>query len=84
MFNKKLKVKNLVLTTGTILLEGTSHTQVYKVLKCAQNVNYNSIAKKIEVGDLVVCSEWMHNNSFKLDGKTYYIITPKRIKGYFQ
>ncbi|OBQ56081.1 hypothetical protein JJL45_05290 [Tamlana sp. s12] len=83
MFRNKTTLDKLNMANGRVLMEKTEHTHIYKVLKVSKNVNYESLGKKIEVGDLVICAEYMYNNSFKLDGKNYFIVKPTAICGYF-
>lgn len=83
MFKKKTSIEKLVLANGKVLIERTEHRQIYRVVKIAKNVNYEALGKAIELGDLVVCDEYMYSNSIKLNDKEYFIIRPKAIAGYF-
>lgn len=83
MFRKKTKIEKLTLANGRVLIKKTENGNIYEVVMVAKNANYIGIGKDIEVGDLVVCSEYMYSNSFKLDNETYYTITPKQISGFF-
>lgn len=80
---EQMTIKNLILANGKVLVERTEHRQIYKVLKVAKNVNYESLGKPIAIGDLVVCDEYMYSNALKLNNKEYFIIRPKMIAGYF-
>jgi len=83
MFKKRTTLEKLTLANGKVLVEKTEHRNIYNVLKIAKNVNYVGLGKQIEVGDIVVCAEYMYSNSFKLDNKEYFIIKPTAIAGYF-
>ena len=58
MFRKKTTLDKLNMANGRVLMEKTEHTHIYKVLKISKNVNYESLGKKIEVGDLVISAEY--------------------------
>ena len=83
MFKKKTTVEKLILASGKVLIERTEHKKIYRVVKIAKNVNYESLGKAIEFGDLVICDEYMYSNRIKLNDKEYFIIRPKAIAGYF-
>ncbi len=87
IFKKEIsvvKIENIVLANGRVLIEKTEFNRVYKVLKVAKNCNYESLGKKIEIGDFVISDEYLYNNVFKLGGKDYYIIKPSSIVAFFQ
>ena len=78
-----IKIENIVLANGRVLLEKTEIVRVYKVIKVAKNCNYESLGKKIEENDLVISDEYLYNNMFRLEGKEYYIVRPSAICAYF-
>ena len=81
--NSKIKLENLTLAKGRVLIEKTKNPRIYKVLKIAQNVNYDSLGKIIEIGDLIVSDEYLFNQMFKIGNDEYYIIKPSSIVGFF-
>ena len=83
MFKKKTTIEKLTLANGKVLLERTENRNIYRVLKVAKNVNYVGLRKTIEVGDLVISSEYLYSNTFKLNDKEYFMIKPTAIGGYF-
>ena len=83
MFKEKTAIDKLILANGRILLERTKNRNIYKVLKVAKNANYEALCKSIEIGDLVITSEYLYSNIFKLDGKEYFMVKPNSIGGYF-
>ena len=79
----ELKVENLILANGRVLLEKTEYRRVYKVAKVAKNANYCGLQKQIVIGDLVLCNEYLYND-FKIGDNVYYIIKPTSIAGFFE
>ena len=83
MKKQTFKIEQIVIANGRVLIERTTNPNIYKVLKLAKNVNYEGLGKTIEEGDLVLSSEWLYNNNFKIGKKEYFIIKPTAIVGYF-
>ena len=78
-----ITLENLALANGRILIEKTEYRQIYKVLKVAQNVNYEGLKEKINAGDFVCASEFIYLQ-LKIDDKVYYVIKPSEIYGVFK
>ncbi|WP_339896268.1 hypothetical protein [uncultured Algibacter sp.] len=84
LFKKKVDIRNFVPVTGNVLIEKTENVNVFKVLDVAKNVNYDGARTEIQKDDLVICSEYLYSNSFKINGKKYFSIKPKQIIGHFE
>lgn len=80
---KELSIENFILANGRVLIEGIDSRSIYKVIKVSKNANYDSIGKKIEVGDIVASGQYMYHYSFKINDKEYFVVKPKVLIGYF-
>jgi co-chaperonin GroES (HSP10) len=84
-YYKQIAIENLKMANGRILIQETENRNIYKVVKVAKNVNYESLGKKIEIGDYVVCQQMYYDcHKIVVNGKEYYITKPSTILGYFQ
>lgn len=81
--NLDVNLDVLGIASGKVLIKKITSNNIFEVIKIAPNANYEGLKTKIEIGDIVITTDYIYCN-LKLKGDFYSLIKPSAISAYIK